>query len=80
MWTRGLHGRLLRSGNGSPRAFTCLNVLRMSDPDLEARAEHHAKEAERLLTGRLGLITNIIKAGVHATLAVYYAGQAQRMP
>jgi hypothetical protein len=37
------------------------------------RAEHHAQEAERLLTGKLGLITNYVKAQVHATLAVYYA-------
>jgi len=36
-------------------------------------AEYHAKEAERLLAGRLGIITNIVKAGVHATLAVYYS-------
>lgn len=50
----------------------------MSKSDLEQRAEDHAKEAERLLVGRLGLITNIIKAGVHATLAVYYVTQAQR--
>ena len=50
----------------------------MSTLDLEQNAERHAKEAERLLAGRLGLITNIIKAGVHATLAVYYATRAQR--
>ena len=37
------------------------------------RAEHHAHEAERLLSGRLGIITNYVKAQVHATLAVYYA-------
>ena len=37
------------------------------------RAEHHAQEAERLLRGRLGIITNYVKAQVHATLAVYYA-------
>ena len=36
-------------------------------------AEHHAQEAERLLKGRLGIITNYVKAQVHATLAVYYA-------
>ena len=48
--------------------------------ELEQRAEHHAREAERLLAGRLGVITNIIKAGVHATLAVYYANQSQRAP
>jgi hypothetical protein len=38
-----------------------------------ARAAHHAAEAERLLTGRLGFVTNLIKAQVHASLAVYYA-------
>ena len=37
------------------------------------RAEQHAQEAERLLQGRLGIITNYVKAQVHATLAVYYA-------
>jgi hypothetical protein len=37
------------------------------------RAEYHATEAERLLAGRLGIITNFVKAQVHATLAVYYA-------
>jgi hypothetical protein len=37
------------------------------------RAEHHAQEAERLLKGRLGIITNYVKAQAHATLAVYYA-------
>ena len=37
------------------------------------RAEHDAREAERLLQGRLGIITNYVKAQVHATLAVYYA-------
>lgn len=52
----------------------------MSTSELEQRAEHHAREAERLLEGRLGFITNIIKAGVHATLAVYYVSQAQRAP
>jgi hypothetical protein len=52
----------------------------MTKSDLEHRAEEHAKEAERLLAGRLGVITNIIKAGVHATLALYYATQAQRPP
>jgi hypothetical protein len=48
-------------GTSVPRA--------MSTSELEQRAEHHAREAERLLEGRLGFITNIIKAGVHATLA-----------
>jgi len=41
------------------------------DPRL--RAEHHAKEAERLLAKRWDVITTVIKAGSHATLAVYYA-------
>jgi hypothetical protein len=50
----------------------------MNSTTLDQRAEHHASEAERLLAGKLGLITNIIKAGVHATLALYYATQAQR--
>ena len=36
------------------------------------RAELHAREAERLLEGRLGLITNYVKAEAHATLALYY--------
>jgi len=39
--------------------------------DLE-RAEYHAEEAERLLRGRLGIITNFVKAEAHATLALYY--------
>ena len=45
-----------------------------SNPEngMTARAEHHAQEAERLLQGRLGLITNYVKAQAHATLAVYY--------
>lgn len=37
------------------------------------RAEQHAAEAERLLKGKLGIVTNYVKAQVHATLAVYYA-------
>lgn len=36
------------------------------------RAEFHADEAERLLKGRLGIITNVVKAQAHATLALYY--------
>jgi hypothetical protein len=40
-------------------------------------AEHHAKEAERLL-GSWWLSTHV-KAQVHATLAVYYAEQAERV-
>ncbi len=42
----------------------------------QKRAEYHAREAERLLAGRLGIITNMVKAGVHATLAVYYSTEA----
>ena len=51
----------------------------MSQTDLQQRAEHHAAEAERLLAGKLGFINNVIKAGVHATLAVYYASASQRV-
>lgn len=50
----------------------------MNESGLNQRAEFHASEAERLLAGRLGLINNIIKAGAHASLAVYYATQSQR--
>lgn len=50
----------------------------MNESSLDQRAEHHAREAERLLAGKLGVITNIVKAGVHATLAVYYATEPQR--
>jgi hypothetical protein len=50
----------------------------MTTVDAQQLAEGHAKEAERLLAGRMGLINNVIKAGVHATLAVYYAGQSER--
>jgi hypothetical protein len=46
--------------------------------DLRVLAERHAKEAERLLAGRMGFINSIIKAGVHATLAVYYSTEAER--
>jgi hypothetical protein len=53
-------------------------VLVMNETDPQQRAEHHAAEAERLLAGRLGLINNFIKAGVHATLAVYYATESHR--
>ena len=51
----------------------------MDDTELQQRAEHHASEAERLLAGRMGFINHIIKAGVHATLAVYYSSQVQRV-
>ena len=54
------------------------SLLGMNETDLQHRAEYHAGEAERLLAGRLGLINNVIKAGVHASLAVYYATQSQR--
>jgi hypothetical protein len=47
-----------------------------TEVDLRERAEHHAQEAERLLKGRLGLISNHVKAQAHATLAVYYATKA----
>ena len=39
------------------------------------RAEYHAEQAERLLKGKLGLITSYVKAQVHATLAVYYSAR-----
>ena len=52
----------------------------MSESELSERAEHHAREAERLLAGRWGLLNNVLTAGVHATLAVYYSMQAQRVP
>jgi hypothetical protein len=42
------------------------------------RAEQHAVEAERLLRGRLGIITNYVKAQAHATLAVYYSDKHHR--
>ena len=42
---------------------------------MSQRAEHHAQEAERLLQGKLGIVTNYVKAQVHATLAVYCASQ-----
>jgi hypothetical protein len=50
----------------------------MEQTDRKQLAEQHAAEAERLLAGRLGLINNVIKAGVHATLAVYYATESHR--
>jgi hypothetical protein len=43
---------------------------------LRERAEHHAKEAERLL--RSWWLSIHVKAQVHATLAVYYTGRAER--
>jgi hypothetical protein len=44
-----------------------------AESGMSERAEHHAQEAERLLQGKLGIITNYVKAQAHATLAVYYA-------
>ena len=44
--------------------------------DPRARAEYHAKEAERLL--RSWWLSTHVKAQVHATLAVYYSAQAER--
>ena len=44
--------------------------------DPRERAEHHAKEAERLL--KSWWLSTHVKAQVHATLAVYYTEQAQR--
>ena len=43
---------------------------------LRERAEHHAKEAERLL--KSWWLSTHIKAQVHATLAVYYTSLAER--
>ena len=42
----------------------------MPQYDLGQHADYHAKEAERLLTRKLGVITNVVEAGVPATLAV----------
>ena len=44
--------------------------------DMHERAEHHAKEAERLLKG--WFLSSHVKAQVHATLAVYYSASARR--
>jgi hypothetical protein len=43
---------------------------------LRERAEHHAKEAERLL--KSWWLSTHVKAQVHATLAVYYTSRAER--
>ena len=43
------------------------------------RAERHAAEAERLLKGRLGLISSHVKAQAHATLALYYVEHSDHM-
>jgi hypothetical protein len=45
-------------------------------PQPRELAEHHAKEAERLL--RSWWLSTHVKAQVHATLAVYYTEQAER--
>jgi len=42
-----------------------------AERDADARADEHAKEAERLL--RTSWLTSHVKAQVHATLALYYA-------
>jgi hypothetical protein len=47
-------------------------------PTDRQRAEQHADAAERLLKNRLGIITNYVKAQVHATLAVYYSERDRR--
>jgi hypothetical protein len=44
--------------------------------DLQARADQHAREAERLLKSRL--LSSHIKGLLNATLAVYYGHQAER--
>ncbi len=46
--------------------------------DLRQLADRHANEAERLLSGRWGWITSVLKAGVHASLAIYYSAEARR--
>jgi hypothetical protein len=50
----------------------------MTRDELQRRAERHAAEAERLLANRWGFINNDIKAGAHASLAVYYANEASK--
>ena len=45
-------------------------------PEPRELAEHHAKEAEHLL--KSWWLSTHVKAPVHATLAVYYTGQAER--
>jgi hypothetical protein len=49
-----------------------------SQQDLRQLADRHAREAERLLAGRMGFINSTIKAGVHASLAIYYSSEARR--
>ena len=58
-------------------APTVVHAVGMTTTEAHRRAEDHAREAERLLAGRMGFINNIIKAGVHATLAVYYEGRSR---
>ena len=41
--------------------------------DLRERAEHHAKEAERLLKSRW--LSSHVKGQLHGTLALYYAAR-----
>jgi hypothetical protein len=48
-----------------------------SQTDMRERAERHAKEAEQLLARRFGFLDNTLKAQAHATLAVYYSGEAR---
>jgi hypothetical protein len=43
---------------------------------LRDRAEHHAKETERLL--KSWWLSTHVKAQVHAALAVYYTSRAER--
>jgi hypothetical protein len=46
-------------------------------PQPRQLAEHHANEAERLL--KSWWLSTHVKAQVHATLAVYYTEQAERV-
>ena len=41
--------------------------------DLRERADHHAKEAERLLESRW--LSSHVKGQLHATLALYYSAR-----
>jgi hypothetical protein len=45
-------------------------------PQPRELAEHHAQEAERLL--KSSWLSTHVKAQVHATLAIYYTGEAER--
>ena len=64
----------VREVGASLAAEEVLMATDTTQSDLQ-RAERHAAEAERLLAGRLGIITNYVKAQAHATLAVYYSGK-----